>query len=171
MKTMIVLLFLFVSSGLWAQTEEEKATLVKTGQEVPDFVLEGRAGQQISAKDLRGKVVLINFFAAWCGPCMKELPHVQKEIYEKYKDDPDFRLLVIGREHSSEEMDLFKQKKGFDFDLFPDPKREVYSKFASQFIPRNFIVGKNGKIIYASVGFDDKEFDKMLTVLKEQLGF
>ena len=169
MKTMIVFLLLFVSAGLWAQTEEEQATLVKTGQQVPDFVLEGSDGQPISMKDLRGKVVLINFFATWCGPCMKELPHVQKEIYEKYKDNPDLRLLVIGREHTWDDLNQFKEKKGFGFDLFPDPKRTVYSKFASRFIPRNFIVGKDGKIVYASVGFEGKEFRKMLDVLKEQL--
>ncbi|MDV3754331.1 protein-disulfide isomerase [Elizabethkingia anophelis] len=123
----------------------------------------------IKSSDLKGKVVLINFFATRCAPCMEELPLLQKEIWEKYKDNKKFSLLVIGREHSQEEVMAFKMKKGFTLPMYPDKAKSVYSLFAKQSIPRNYIVDTNGSVIYASVGFDEAEFKNMLNKLDELL--
>lgn len=173
MKTWF-LLFAFVLNALafplYAQeTEEEKATLVSVGQPVPDFQFTDEAGNIHAIKDLRGKLVMINFFATWCGPCMKELPHVQQEIFEKYQNNDKFELLVIGREHSAQEMEAFKAKKGYTFGLIADPNRKIYANFASQFIPRNFIIDQEGKIIYSSIGFNEDEFAQLLKTIEQNL--
>ena len=62
--------------------------------------------------EARGDVVLINFFATWCGPCRMELPHIQ-QIWEERKDNPRFRLLVIGREETMETVKQFCEENGF----------------------------------------------------------
>ncbi|WP_321286830.1 TlpA disulfide reductase family protein [uncultured Sunxiuqinia sp.] len=165
----IVSLVTFSSTLFAQQSEEEKATIVQVGQQVPHFVFKNEDGEELSISDLKGQVVMINFFATWCGPCLKELPHVESNIFDTYKDNPNFRLLVIGREHNSDELATFKEKKGYSFQLIADLERKIYSKFAEQFIPRNFIIDREGKIIYSSVGFNEADFNELKKVLASEL--
>lgn len=141
---------------------------IKTGRSIPDFTVKNEDGI-IRSSDLKGKVVLINFFATWCKPCMLELPHLQKEIWEKYKDDKRFSLLIIGREHSQSEIAEFKAKKGFQLPIYPDEDRSAYSLFAKEYIPRNYIIDKQGKVVFGSVGYNEAEFKEMIKKIDELL--
>jgi thiol-disulfide isomerase/thioredoxin len=126
-------------------------------------------GKLQTINELRGKTVLITFFATWCGPCLKELPHIQSDIFNKYKKNPDFALLIFGREHSWAEVNKFKADNKFTMPFFPDPERKIYSKFAGQYIPRNFLISPEGTVIYNSIGFDEKEFEKLKEMIESQL--
>jgi thiol-disulfide isomerase/thioredoxin len=106
--------------------------------------------------------VWINFFATWCGPCRQELPHLQKEVYNKLKNNKNFELIILGREHSWEEINKFKIEQKFDMPFYPDTGRKVFSLYAKQNIPRNFIIGKDGKVAVSSVGFTEKEFGEIV---------
>ena len=161
MKKALLSFVLLVNILVFSQDVQEK-------HPSPVFSITNENGT-IKSSDLKGKVVLINFFATWCAPCMEELPLSQKEIWEKYKDNKKFSLLVIGREHSQDEITAFKTKKGFTLPMYPDKTKSVYSLFAKQSIPRNYIVDTNGSVIYASVGFDEAEFKNMLNKLDELL--
>jgi len=165
-KIFITLLVVVAATTLFA--EDHQGSLVKNGNQVPNFRVTNLNGKNISISELKGKVVLINFFATWCGPCMKELPEVEAKLWTKFKDQ-NFAMLSIGREHTKEQLVAWNKKKGFTFPIAPDPKREVYSKFASQYIPRNFIVDKTGKIIWQGVGFSQKELDEMIKIIQENL--
>jgi peroxiredoxin len=150
------------------KSEEDTTTYVFKGDIAPQFTATTLDGKEISIEKLRGKVILINYFATWCGPCMKEMPYLESEIYKKI-DNEDFVLICIGREHTTEELVKFKDEKGFDLPMAPDPKREIYSKYARMMIPRNFVIGRDGKIIYQHIGFEMEEFEKMITVIKNEL--
>lgn len=162
MKTkqlLLVITLLAFTSSLFAQDE---FTLVKVGENAPDFSFASENGQSKKLSDLKGKVVWINFFATWCGPCRKELPHLQKEVYDKLKNNKNFELIILGREHTWEEINKFTIDNKFNMPFYPDAGRKVFSLYAKQNIPRNFIIDKEGKIVLASTGFNEKEFEEIV---------
>jgi peroxiredoxin len=166
MKKLILLVF-FLPLLVIAQ-QEDKSTYTKTGQAVPAFIVTTLEGKTIDIQQLKGKVVLLNFFATWCGPCMQEMPRVEKEIWQKFKDK-DFVVLALGREHSKEELEKFNKEKSFTFPIAPDPKRGVFSLFAKESIPRNYIIDKNGTIVFQGIGYSADEFEKMKTQIETLL--
>jgi peroxiredoxin len=169
MKTkqlLLVFAFFAFSFSLFAQDE---FTLVKIGDKAPDFSFSTEKGETKQLSDLKGKVVWINFFATWCGPCRQELPHLQKEVYNKLKNNKNFELMILGREHKWEEINKFKSENNFDMPFYPDIERKVFSLYAKQNIPRNFIVDKEGKIVVASTGFTEKEFAEIIKIVDKML--
>lgn len=141
---------------------QDEATLVKVGDKAPNFTIELENGKTLQLSDLKGKVVWINFFATWCPPCRQELPHLQKKVYNKLKSNPDFELIILGREHTWEEINKFKTDNKFNMPFYPDLGRKVFSLYAKQNIPRNFIIDKEGKIAVSSSGFTEKEFQEIV---------
>jgi peroxiredoxin len=163
-----VFLAIFLLGGFCCLAQEE-TTLVKIGGQIPEFNYETSPGLTKSISELKGKTVLITFFATWCGPCRKELPHIQSDIYSKYKKNANFELLIFGREHSWEEVNKFKDENKFSMPFYPDPERKIYAKFAGQYIPRNFLISPEGKILFSSIGFDDKDFSSLKNMIETQL--
>ena len=169
MKTtqhLLILILVFCTANLFAQDE---FTLVKKGDIAPDFTIELQDGTTKQLADLKGKVVWINFFATWCGPCRVELPYLEKEVYNKFKNRNDFEVLVIGREHDWATVNKFKEDNNYVLPFYPDPKREIFSKYAKQNIPRNFIIDKEGKIAVVSTGFKKDEFNKIILKVEQLL--
>lgn len=142
---------------------------LKVGDAMPGFKIDSSVYGQVNSADLKGKVVLVSLFATWCGPCQLELAEVEKVLWPKYKDNKDFVLLVIGREHTDEQLKKYNERKKFSFPLYPDPKREVYSLFAEKTIPRAYLIGKDGKVVYASVGYSEEEFQHLMKAIQEAL--
>ncbi len=149
-----------------AHAQEDYTEKLKIGDDLPQFTLRSKQYGDISTSDLTGKVTLIVLFATWCGPCQGELAHINSELYPRFKDNPDFRLLVIGREHTEEELKEYNKKKKFLFPLYPDPTREVYTFFADKYIPRTYLFGKDGKLI-ACFGYP--QTDGMISRIEDAL--
>lgn len=163
-KPFILIVVMLLSISVAGQDD-----LVKVGQQIPSFNIVLQNGQKISATSLKGKVVHINFFATWCGPCLAELPEIQEKVWKKYKSNPNFRMLVIGRDHDESVVQAFKAKHKFNLPMYPDKSKVIYSLFATQYIPRNYLIDQTGKVVYASIGYSPDEFKKMLHELDELL--
>ena len=164
----ITILALGLVSGGFGQ-DEEQTTLVKIGDSAPDFTCRTLTGEEFSLAKNKGKVILINFFATWCGPCMMEMPHLDKELYAKYAENNDVKIIAIGREHTQTDLEKFEKEKKFALPLAADPKREIYGKYAKQYIPRNFIIGKHGKIKFSSMGYSESDVRQMIEVIEKEL--
>ena len=143
-------------------------TLTHVGESAPDFELTSIEGTPFRTVDLRGKVIVLNFFATWCGPCQMELPHLQA-VWDEFRNDDDFRMLVVGREESEDSVRAFQQKHGFTFPLAADPENSVYNKFASQYIPRTYLVSRQGTIVHEFTGYYEVEISRLETLLKREL--
>ena len=161
MKRFRIILLTIIVFGFSSLAAQDEFTLVKVGDAAPDFSFSTESGQTKKLSELKGKVVWINFFATWCGPCRQELPHLQKEVYDKLKNNKNFELIILGREHSWEEINKFKTDNKYNMPFYPDTGRKVFSLYAKQNIPRNFIIGKDGKIAVSSSGFNEKEFKEI----------
>lgn len=160
---------LMLSVAFLLNGQNDTTTLVKTGDPAPIFKCKTIDGKSIDISKLKGKVIMVNFFATWCPPCNLELPVVQKKIWEKYKDNPQFALIILGREHTEAEVKAFVEKKGFTMPFAPDPKREIFSLYATQNIPRNIIIGKDGNILFQGTGFSEEEFAVIEKLIAEKL--
>jgi peroxiredoxin len=158
------MMFVMLVAAICVQAQE-----LKMGDAMPKFELKSSVYGDVKPADLKGKVVLVSLFATWCGPCQLELAEVQKTLWPKYKDNKDFKMLVIGREHTDEQLTKYNERKKFTFPLYPDPKREVFSKFAEKSIPRAYLFDKDGKLIYSSIGYNQEEFQHLLKAIENAL--
>jgi len=168
MKKIFLSLFILACTAA-AFAQADKDSYVKVGDAVPAFSFEIEKGKTVSISDYKGKLILINLFATWCPPCNIELPLAQKEIWEKFKDNKKFAFFVFGREEGWDKLIPYKAKKGFTFPILPDADRSIFSKFAKQSIPRNILIDQNGKIIYQSMGYEEKEFKELVKIIQEKL--
>jgi peroxiredoxin len=131
------------------QEESEKiAATLKVGAPFPDFNVKDLEGKPLSLANYKGKVVLIDFWATWCGPCVAELPHVQ-EAYEKHHAN-GFEIIGISLDQDREKLTSFIEKKKMTWPQFFDGQgweNDLAGKYGIRSIPATFLVDGQGKII------------------------
>lgn len=155
-----------------AQNEMERkiadTTIAGEGSMAPDFTVEMVSGEKITLSDLRGKVVLLNFWATWCPPCREELKHVQAEIIDRFKGE-EFVFIPVSRGEDKSTVEEFRKSTGYGFPMGLDPEQNIYRLYASNYIPRNFLIDGEGKIVLASVGYDTDEFAELIKTIEKTI--
>ena len=140
---------------------EEETTIVKVGNVAPDFTVEMLDGSSLKLSDMKGKVVLVNFWATWCGTCMEEFKEIPEKIVKRFEDKEDFIFVPISRgENRATVQKKMNQLRrvGIVFPVGLDPDKKIYESYASLFIPRNFLIDREGKVVFNTVGHRGEEF-------------
>lgn len=145
--------------------------IVRMGEMAPDFEMELTDGQKVKLSDLRGKVVMLQFTASWCGVCRKEMPFIEKDIWQKHKDNAKFALYGIDRDEPLETVKTFAEKTGVTYPLALDPGADIFAKYADRKagITRNVLIDKDGKIVMLTRLYNEEEFASLCKKIDEML--
>lgn len=169
-KSVLLFLLLFIVGGIVvAQNKEdvvvyENEYIVKVGDVAPDFTLELTDGTKFTLSEHRGKVVMLQFTAGWCGVCRKEMPFIERDIWQRHKENSDFVLVGIDREETKEQIDAFIQKVGTTYPIAMDTNADVFASYAlrNSGITRNVLIGKDGRIVMLTRLFNENEFNSLV---------
>lgn len=173
----VILLAGFISQNVQAQdavtqqVPSDYGYIVKIGQTVPEFEMKLTNGKSVKMNDLRGKVVMLQFTASWCGVCRKEMPHIEKDIWLKHKNNPKFALYGIDLDEPLDKVTKFGKDVGITYPLALDPAGSIFYTFAEKGagVTRNVIIDKNGEIVFMTRLFKEEEFREMIKVIEKLL--
>jgi peroxiredoxin len=171
MKLKILILSLFLSGFCYSQTIDDRGYLVKVGDKAPEFSLKLTDGKTVKLGDFNGKTVMLQFTASWCSVCRKEMPFIERDIWLKHKNNPDFVLLAIDRDEPIETVLKFAKAIPISYPIGLDPNANIFALYAQREagITRNVIIDKNGNIILLTRLYDETEFNRMTTLLNSIL--
>ena len=145
--------------------------IVKVGDFAPDFTCTLTDGKQVTLSDLKGKVVMLQFTASWCGVCRKEMPFIEKDIWLRHKDNPNFVLMGIDRDEPLETVLKFAETTGVTYPLALDPGADIFAKYALRDagITRNVLIDKEGKIVMLTRLYKEDEFAELVARIDSML--
>jgi len=176
MKTVKSLIFiLFAICSLSAEAQEVAADdvgyIVKVGEMAPDFTITLTDGKKVTLSELRGKVVMLQFTASWCGVCRKEMPFIEKDIWLKHKDNSGFALIGIDRDEPLDKVIAFGKSTGVTYPLGLDPGADIFAKYALRKagITRNVLIDRDGRIVMLTRLYNEKEFAALVQKIDEML--
>lgn len=152
------------------ESKQESFGEIAVGDMAPDFTAELTNGESVTLSEEQDKVVLLNFWATWCGPCVNEMPALER-LQEEYGDQ--LLVLAVNSMEDKSTVDSFVEEKGYTFSIAYDVNGEIGIKYPTSGIPYTLIIGKDGTVKQIFVGAADAETQYMYyknvieTVLKE----
>ena len=149
----------------------EHEYIVKVGDIAPDFTLSYTDGKPFSLSALRGKDIMLQFTASWCGICRGEMPHIESRIWQPHKENPDFVLVGVDREETREVVEKYTAQLGTTYPIILDEKGDVFAQYAlrKSGITRNVLIDRDGRIVKLTRRFVEPEFDDLVTTIDSLL--
>jgi len=172
MKNTLSILLLFISFSLnadWQQPElSHNLTVVKSVIPARDFELQNMDEEKVKLSDYRGKVVLLNFWATWCPPCVREMPSMER--LSQLVDANRFKVIAVNQMEDTDEVFAFTGQLEIDptFEILFDRTSKVSQDYAVRGLPTTYLIDKKGNIRYRAVGgreFDHTEVIKIVNQL------
>ena len=140
-----------------------------TGQAAPDFALKSSSGENLRLSEYRGDVVMVNFWATWCGPCRQEMPLLD-ELYSRY-ERVGFSLLGVNIDDDSRKAMSMVSELGVSFPVLFDARKEVSKLYEVDAMPVTVLIDREGTIRYVhhgyKPGYEDKYLDQIRSLLRE----
>ena len=163
------------SSNLFAKMVKKpgvdsRGYIVNIGDTAPNFTMEYTTGEKVTLTDLRGKIVVLQFTASWCSVCRKEMPHLEKDVWQQFKEK-GLVLVGIDRDEPIETVIQFQKDMGTTYPMALDPGAEIFGLFADKNsgVTRNVVIDQQGKIVFLTRLFEEKEYNQMIEAIKSLL--
>lgn len=154
-------------AGLLLGWQSNLAWAVGLDQVAPDFTLHSLSGENLRLQEFRGKVVLINFWASWCGPCRQEMPILDR-IHKRY-EPAGFTVLGVNVESEQDKARKIADRLGVSFPLLFDTGQQVSEDYDLKSMPYTVLVDRDGKIRYIHHGYKPGDENKYINRLKALL--
>ncbi len=170
------LLFILILIALWnancigqENQPDERGYIVKTGDHIDDFKVTLLDGTSKKISELKAPVIILNFFASWCKVCRKEIPHIEKEVWQSLRDQG---LIVLGVDYKEKPDTVrnFVKEMNISYPVVLDENGEIFNRFARGGVTRNIVLDQNLKIIYLTRLFNMNEFEDMKSTIQQTLG-
>ena len=145
--------------------------IVKVGDMAPDFTVKLTDGKEWTLSQQRGKVVLLQFTASWCGVCRKEMKEALEPLWKKLRDNTDFVFIGIDRDEPLEVVEKFINQTGITYPIALDPGAETYVKYAERNsgITRNILIDRSGRITKLTRLYNPDEFKALADAIEKEL--
>lgn len=160
MNTRWIYALFFTVAALFSQTT---TAAVEVGQAAPHFEVPAWKGDAMSLKQYQGKVILLDFWASWCGPCRQSFP-LFNQLYKDLKEK-DFVILAVNIDEDQKDALKFLEDVPVDFSIGFDPKGKIPELYGLTGMPTSYVIGKDGKIAKIIEGFTPSE----LVVIKKEV--
>lgn len=150
---------------------QEKIAKLRTNRPVPTLnTFVDMKGEPVPPETWKNKILVIDFWATWCIPCMEEMPYLQK-IYDKYRNNPDIAFLVVnsGARNTLKDAQGWSGHKKYSFPVYYNTDPAIGDKFKFNIIPATYIINKEGNIQFANIGFEGAEVETKLKLQIEML--
>ncbi len=167
---------LLVSAGACTSEKKDREPdadgfIVSVGEKAPDVKVKMVNGDSVSISDFKGKYVLLQFMASWCRVCREEIPYIEKDIWQKHKDNDDFTILAVSIDDESERVEPFVKEMRITYPVATDSNLKAFYKYAGEEagVTRNIFIGKDGTILYTTRLFEQVKFAEFVKFIDKTL--
>lgn len=147
----------------------ERTTVVSVGDKAPDFTVEMLDGSDVTLSELRGRVVLLTFWSPECPVCRAEMAVVQERIIDRF-ESCEFTYLPVSRGMDRTTIERFCRQNGYTFPVGLDPDRSIYNMYATRYVPRSFLIDRDGTVVLSAAEYDTGYLDTIAARAFELLG-
>jgi peroxiredoxin len=145
------------------EVEDNRGSVVAVGDKAQDFTIKYIDGKTAQLSDLKGKTVMLQFTASWCGVCRKEMPFIESDIWQKHKDNENFVLIGIDLKEDVETIKKFTASTGITYPVVLDEDGKIFELYAEKDagVTRNVLIDKNGEVNFLTRLYDEEEFESL----------